>query len=219
MEKRENNKIKFKRSRIVLTLVYAALSVAAFSLRVLVPPERRYIRQLIVLVGTLFLILTAISFLRLFTYEIRRELYRRVSKALFNAGEKWRAVKAKVRKLLGLPEKSDLAGSDERKIVFDEERRKRKQKPLPKLKYSDLNDNRSRIRFLFARYVIDRASKDDPPIISDTAGDMEKKLPDEKEKAPLVEIYRVARYAPEEVAVSDSDVVVQAAFVGTSGKI
>ena len=104
METNERKKIKFKRSRVIVTWVLFVLSVAAYSTGPFIPADHRYLRQLSVLVGTLLLIAALISFLKLFTYEIRMELYRRVSRALFAAGEKWRAVRARVRKLLGLPE-------------------------------------------------------------------------------------------------------------------
>lgn len=214
------NKIKFKRYRVVLTCIYAILSVAAYSSCAFVSPDRRYLRQLTVLIGTILAVIALISFFKLFTYEIRRELYRRISQALFNAEEKWRNLKARIRKILGLPERSELGGKDERSIIFDDSSRKaRKERKIPRIKYSDLTDNRSRLRFLWAKYVITKAVKDDPPIASDTCREIEFKLPDEDGKEELFNVYRGARYAQNDSEIPDVEVMKFAGFVGTSGKI
>ena len=219
MEQNGRKKIKFKRSRVILTWVLFVLSVAAYSTAPFIPPDHRYLRQLSVLVGTLLMIATLFSFLRLFTYEIRMELYRRMSRVLVAAGEKWRSVKARVRKFFGLPERADLRGKDERTIVTADRERRNRNRPLPRARYSDMKENRARIRFLWAKYVIDRADREDPPVISDTPREIGDKLSDDDVKDGLFALYRTARYAPDDVRISDRDVVREAELVGTSGKI
>ena len=219
--KNERKKIKFKRSRIILTLVYLALTVGVFSSLAFVPrdPDLRYLRHLIVMLGTIFAIITLISFLKLFTREIRMELYRRISQALFNASEKWRSIKATIRRKLGLPERADMRGRDERNIVFDPEKSARRAaKRPPKIKYSEMNDNRRRIRFLWAKYVTEH-TKDDPPTISDTPENIKSKIDDAAVNDRIFELYQTARYSPKKYEIADADVLEQAKIIGTKGKI
>ncbi|MBQ7161350.1 MAG: hypothetical protein IJR90_06555 [Clostridia bacterium] len=219
MEDPNKIKIKFKRSRVILTAVYAVICAAVYSAAPFVPEEHPYLRQLTVFVGTVLLIITLVSFFKLFTYEIRRELYRRITVALFNAGKVWRTIKKSVRRFLGLPDRVDLKGEDERTIVFDGERRRRRDVKRKKVKYSDLDSNRTRIRFLFAKYIIEHTAKEDPPEISDTPSELGRKLPEGEESSELIGIYLPARYAPDRFEVTTSDVERIAGFVGTSGKI
>ncbi len=219
MKDSERKKIKFKRSRVIVTCILFAVSIGFYSLGPFIPEDHRYLTQLTVLLGTLSLIGAFFSFLKLFTYEIRVELYRRISRALVAAGEKWRQVKAKVRRMLGLPERAELAGADERRIVMSGAADRKKKKPLPKAKYSDMKENRLRVRFLGAKYVIDRASADDPPSVSATPREIGDKLADDEIKADLFALYRTARYAPEGAVTPDGEVSRQAKLVGTSGRI
>ena len=220
MEKKPKNKIKFKRSRLILTAVYAFVSASLYCVVPMVPPVHRYVRQLFIMLGTMVLILTMVSFFKLFTREIRQELYRRISEAMFNAGEKWRKFKATVRKKLGLPEKTVLGGRDERHIVFegDDVRAARRKRPH-RLKYSDMTNNRERIRFLWAKYVIDTMKKETQPSVSNTPAEIKDLLgtgPDDEE---LFMLYYDARYTPDDRDIPAKAVVRQAEFVGTRGKI
>ena len=217
---KEKNKIKFKRSRVIATCVLFVLTCAVFSLSAFVPPDRRYLNQLIILIGTVMLVITLVSFFKLFTAEIRRELYRRISQAMFNAGEKWRAVRARVRKFFGLPERADMRGQDERRIVFDDTRRSgSKKKEFPKVRYSQLDDNRKRVRFLWAKYVIDRSNKETSPAVYNTPEEIRGILPEDAENEELFGLYYAARYSPSGTLISDEETLRQAKFVGTNGKI
>ena len=222
MKKIEKKKIKFKRSRIVITLIYLTVTVAVFASLAFIPrdPELRYLRHVVVALGALIAVLTIISFLKLFTYEIRMELYRRISQAMFNASEKWRSFKAAVRRKLGLPERAEMRGRDERNIVMDPERASRKaRKNIRRIKYSDMHDNKMRIRFLWLKYVAEHTGDNDPPVISDTPEKILRKINDPHPNKDIFALYRTARYTSERTVIDSDAVSAQAELIGTKGKI
>jgi len=220
MKKSERKKIRFSRKRIAATSVLFVLTAAVYSSYAFVPPEYRYIRQLVIVVGSLLSVITLVSFAKLFTGEIRRELYRRISEAMFNVGEKWRSFKAAVRKRLGLPEKPDDRSRDVRHIVFDsDDRRRSRVSRIEKLKYSAMENDRRRIRFLWAKYVVENTAKEDPPSIADTPNEISGKITAHQPNTELFELYHTARYAGDGAKIDPQAVIRQANVVGTKGKI
>lgn len=218
--KREKQPIRFERKRLVITAVYLALSILTYQAASWLPKEHRYIYQGFFTVATVFLILFFRSLLKLFTREIRLELYGRISEAMFNMGKRWRAVKKKIREKLGLKERTVIGGTDERHIVFDNEIRRGRKKRSARQKYTDMTTNRERIRFLWAKYIISFAKQGLTPSISQTPDEIKDSLEVREEMGDrLFSLYYTARYAPDSVGIDDHDVNDQAEFVGTKGKL
>lgn len=218
--KREKQPIKFDRKRLVITTIYLALSILTYQAASWLPKEHRYFYQGFVTVATVFLILFFRSALKLFTREIRLELYQRISEAMFNAGKRWRAVKKKIREKLGLKERTFIGGTDERHIVFDNEIRRGRKKRSARQKYTDMTTNRERIRFLWAKYIISFAKQGMQPSVSQTPDEIKDSLEIREEMGEaLFGLYYTARYAPDDVNIDDHDVNDQAEFVGTKGKL
>ena len=219
MKKTTENKIRFSRPRLIVTGVLAVITASLYLASMYPHPTYRYFRQGMVFIATAMLVLTLYCGARLFTREIRKELYRRISEAMFNAAEKWRQVRAIIRKKLGLPDKARLTGKDERRIFFKDDEVKTKTKKYKKRSYSDMPDNRRRIRFLWAKYVLDKQSKKTAPTVSQTPDEIRSTLNTGLPDAKLFALYYTARYAPRDRAIDNRDVVETANFVGTGGKI
>lgn len=218
--KREKQPIKFERKRLVITAVYLVLALTTYQLSTYVPDEHRYVYQGFITVGSVFLILFFRSAWKLFTREIRLELYQRISEAMFNAGKRWRAVKKKIREKLGLKERTFIGGSDERHIVFDSDIRRGRRKRAARQKYTDMTTNRERIRFLWAKYIISFAKQGMQPSVSQTPDEIKDSLEVREEMGEaLFGLYYTARYAPDNVTIDDHDVNDQAEFVGTKGRL
>lgn len=218
--KREKQPIRFDRKRLVITAIYLALSILTYQAASWLPKEHRYIYQGFFTVATVFLILFFRSLLKLFTHEIRLELYGRISEAMFNIGKRWRAVKKKIREKLGLKERTYIGGSDERSIIFDNEVRRTRKKRLARQKYSDMTTNRERIRFLWAKYIVSFAKQGLTPSISQTPDEIKDSLEIREEMGErLFSLYYTARYSPDDITIDDHDVNDQAEFVGTKGKL
>ncbi len=218
--KREKQPIKFERKRLIITAVYLILALATYQASVYIPDERRYVYQGFITVGSIFLILFFRSAWKLFTREIRLELYQRISEAMFNAGKRWRAVRKKIREKLGLKERTVMHGIDERRIVFDNEIRRGRKRRVARQRYTDMTTNRERIRFLWAKYIISFAKQGMQPSISQTPDEMKSTLDVREEMGEnLFGLYYTARYAPDDVTIDDHDVNDQAEFVGTKGKL
>ena len=80
-------------------------------------------------------------------------------------------------------------------------------------------DNRSRIRFLWAKYVLEKQRRETAPTISQTPAEIRRTLNTGLPDGKLFSLYYTARYAPESRSIADRDVVETADFVGTGGKV
>lgn len=218
--KREKQPIKFERKRLTVTIIYLILSFAIYQAAIFVPNERRYVYQGFIAVGTIFLVLFFRSAWKLFTREIRLELYKRLSETMFNMGERWRSVKNKIRQKLGLKKKTIIRGSDERRIIFDNDIRRGRRKRSERRKYTDMTTNRERIRFLWAKYIISFTKQGMQPSISQTPNEIKNSFEVREEMGEnLFGLYYTARYAPDKVTIDDRTVNDQAEFVGTKGRL
>ena len=221
MKKHEKQPIKFERKRLIITIVYLCLSLISYQVTVYINKEtHRYLYQCVFALGTALLILFCLSARKLFTRDIMLELYRRMSEAMFNAGQRWRRITKKIREKLGIKERTMMRGVDERSIVFDNEIRRGRKKRAARQRYSDMTNNRERIRFLWAKYVISLTKKGQQPSVSQTPDEMLESFEIIEEPAEeLFSLYYTARYAPDDTIIDDHDVNDQAEFVGTKGRL
>ena len=204
---------------MIATAIFATISAGLYIGAQYPTPEYRYFRQGMIFLATAMLVLALYCFARLFTPEIRKELYRRMSEALFNAAENIRRFRAIIRKKLGLSDKAKLKGKDERRIVFSDGRDPARREKHKRRRYSEMPDNRSRIRFLWAKYVLEKQRRETAPTISQTPAEIRRTLNTGLPDGKLFSLYYTARYAPESRSIADRDVVETADFVGTGGKV
>ena len=193
-------RIVFSRKRIVLTLIYLGVSLLLFYIWWLVPREHRYYRQFIMFFAFGTLILSVISFFKLFTREIRMELYRRISSVMMNVTGRMRRVAERVLNALGIKSVTKLRPEDEVRIIISRDDRpaRRKSKPIDKKKFSQLDDDRERIRFMYIRFLQWKQKKEKTPVYSyQTPKEIEVTAASNETEHALFDLYTPVRYSPD----------------------
>ena len=143
---------------------------------------------------------------KLFTKEIRQELYRRLSKAIFNVAEKLKAAADKVRKKLGIKPKVRRRSADEVNIIINDDRtRRKKRKPVTKKRFSSLTEDAERIRFMYVKLIEYKQKKKGNCHSYDTPNELEKKVAENDTEHELFTLYTPVRYA-EKAYVTPEDV-------------
>ena len=217
--KNKKVKIKFHRPRLIRATIYFLISLGFLQASMLIEKSYKYLKQVVGFVGILFLILSFVAFGKLFTKEIRAELFRRISSALFNATKPFRIVINKIKEKLGLNRQMMNGDDDEKTIVIVKNERLRKKSAYKHHKYSDMRSNRERIRFLWTKYILDKKQKNQKFAISYTPSEIKDSLDIEDNGTQLFALYYPARYGGDDIKINNKDVEAQADFVGTGGKI
>lgn len=203
MKKNDPNRVKlhFNKKRLYIAIVFFILGVLFVSSLSYIPESAKYPRQLLGFAAIVSFILGFIFLARLFDKDIRRELYRRVGIVFSSVSLKIQKIVDKIYEKLGIDRTTRKQRRDERSIVFEEENgtRTRRRKVKPK-KYSEMTTNKERLRFLWAKFILDRKTKNNTPAIYDTPIEMMKRFCDfscEGERA-LYSGYLSARYTSPE---------------------
>lgn len=154
-KKNENRtKIVFSKKRLRLVLLFLALSVLGFYLSMGLDEKLKYPRQICGFFGIAFLVLTCYHIGKLFTLEIRQELYKRVSSAIFNFLSKIKDVTEKIKKKLGIKSLNGLYSRDEMRIIINDDRvRAKKEKPITKKRFSALENDAQRLRYIYVKFI------------------------------------------------------------------
>ena len=199
-------KIAFSKKRLASVVFFAALAALLIYLSVALNPEYKYVRQFCAFFGYVSIALTLYNTGKLFTKEIRRELYRRLTKAIFNVTDKLKKIVDKVRKKLGIKPNIRHRSEDEINIIIRDDRvRKKKQKPITKKRFSSLTEDAERIRFMYVKLIEYKQKKKGNCHSYDTPNELKKKVAENDTERELFGLYTPVRYAekayvtPEEV--------------------
>ncbi len=199
-------KIVFSKKRLILVGIFAALAALFLYFSVALNPVYKYIRQFCAFFGYVCIILDIYHMGRLFTKDIRQELYRRLSKAIFNVAEKLKAVVDKVRQKLGIKPKVRHRSQDEVNIIIRDDRvRQKKQKPITKKRFNSLTEDAERIRFMYVKLIEYKQKKKGNCHSYDTPHELERKVAENDTEHELFGLYTPVRYA-EKAYVTAEDV-------------
>lgn len=215
-------KLHFNKKRLYIAIAFFALGVLLVASLSYIPLTAKYPRQLLGFASIVSFVLGFVFIAKLFDREIRRELYRRVGTIFSSVSMRFRKIVDKIYEKLGIGRTTRKQRRDERSIVFEEEnvgrrhRRKVKQK-----KYSDLTTNKERLRFLWAKFILDKKTKNNTPAVYDTPVEMMRRYCDlsgDHEQA-LYHGYLNARYTNPESDISPEIVNSNYKFVAGDKKI
>lgn len=199
-------KIVFSKKRIRLIILLTALALLFLYLSRALDVSYKYVRQFCAFFGYVSIALDLYHTGKLFTKEIRQEIYRRLGKAIFNVAEKLKAVADKVRKKLGIKPKVRHRSTDEVNIIIRDDRiRKKKQKPVTKKRFSSLTEDAERIRFMYVKLIEYKQKKKGNCHSYDTPHELEDKVADNETEHELFSLYTPVRYA-EKAYVTPEDV-------------
>ena len=199
-------KIVFSKKRLRLIILLTALTFLFLYLSRALDVRYKYIRQFCAFFGYVSIILDVYHMGKLFTKEIRQELYRRLSKAIFNVAEKLKAAADKVRKKLGIKPKVRRRSADEVNIIINDDRtRRKKRKPVTKKRFSSLTEDAERIRFMYVKLIEYKQKKKGNCHSYDTPNELEKKVAENDTEHELFTLYTPVRYA-EKAYVTPEDV-------------
>ncbi len=189
-------RIVFSKKRLRLIILFTALALLFLYLSRALDVKYKYIRQFCAFFGYVSIILDLYHMGKLFTKEIRQELYRRFSKAIFNVTEKLKAVVDKIRKKLGIKPKVRHRSQDEVNIIIRDDRvRQKKQKPITKKRFNSLTEDAERIRFMYVKLIEYKQKKKGNCHSYDTPLELEKKVAENETEHELFELYTPVRYA------------------------
>lgn len=199
-------KIVFSKKRLRAVLLFLCLTFLCLYFSVALDPKFKYIRQGFAFLGYTSCILTLYHFGKLFTREIRQELYRRISKVLFGVAEKLKAIVDKVKDKLGIRSAKLQRHRDEVRIIINDDRElRKKKKAITKKRFSQMEDDLQRIRYMYAKYLIYKQKKGENVYTYQTPEELKHKVAKGETEEELFDIYVPVRYAetptvtPEEV--------------------
>lgn len=205
-KREEYVKIVFDKKRLRLSAICFVLSLSGFYLSVGLDEKLKYPRQVCGFFGIVFLILTLVNISKLFTLEIRQELYKRLSSAIFNFLTKLKVVTDKIKDKLGIKTVIGLHSGDEVRIIIDDDRQKRKKaKPITKKRFSQLENDSQRIRYMYVKFLGWKDKKGELCHVYNTPKELEVKTAENETEHALFDLYTPVRYAqapqitPEEV--------------------
>ena len=217
--KNDRQKIVFSKKRLRLIIFLIALAALLFYLSAALNPAYKYVRQFCAFFGYVSIALICYHTGKLFTKEIRQELYRRLSKALFNIAEKLKVLADKVRKKLGIKPKVRRRSTDEVNIIINDDRiRTKKQKPVTKKRFNSLTEDRDRIRFMYVKFIEYKQKQKGNCHSYDTPLELEKKVAENDTEHELFELYTPVRYA-KEAYVTPEDVKKQYDYLSKKMKL
>ncbi|MBR5516288.1 MAG: hypothetical protein IKU52_08815 [Clostridia bacterium] len=198
----KNKEIRFKiftfdRNRLIISSVYLFISLSLLTAFGWVPKEYKYTRQFLVVFGFVFLVVFIYSLRKILTKESKLELYRRIGNAFMNFITKITVINQKIRKALGLKERNRLYSDDEKRIIIkDEHKRNRKKKDMiTQKKFSSLDDNRERVRFIYAAYIKAQRKKGDSASHDQTPLEIKKHAAKTETEGRLFDLYTPVRYS------------------------
>lgn len=197
-------RIRFNRKKLYISVSFFTLSVILICTLNSLPAASRYPRQMLGFGAIVAFICGMVFLAKLFTVEIRHELYRRIGRIFSSVSLRVQAIVDRVFEKLGIERASRRSGRDERSIVFDDSTgtkvRRRREKPK---KYGDLTSNRERLRFIWAKYITDRKTKKNTPAVYDTPIEMMRRFSDltGEDEQFLYTGYLASRYTDEQVEI------------------
>lgn len=197
MKNKENRqKIVFSKKRIRIVFLFLCLALLFLYFSVALDPKYKYLRQGFAFSGYVCIALTLYNFGKLFTREIRLELYRRISKALFGVAEKLKAMVDKVKNKLGIKSVKRYRPRDEVRIIINDDRDlRKKKKALAKKRFSQLENDAQRIRYMYARYLIHKQKKGENVYTYQTPDELKQRIATGETEAELFDVYTPVRYA------------------------
>ncbi len=218
-KKEDRVKIRFSRKRILITLGYTLLSSILLYISTYIKnPELRYLRQFVVFFGFVALIFALISFGKLFTKEIRQEMYRRASSVMFNILSKLKVITDRIKSALGIQSVIKLRSDDEVRIIIQEDNRpKTKTKPLTKKRFSQLEDDCERIRFFYVKLLGIKQKQGKSVYSYQSPKEIKGKTADNETEKDLFDLYTPVRYAYQP-RISPEDVKKQYDYFTDNGK-
>ncbi|MBR6514508.1 MAG: hypothetical protein IKT46_06715 [Clostridia bacterium] len=203
---KNRQKIVFSKKRLIAVGIFTALAALFIYLSFAIKAEHKYVRQFCAFFGYVSIALDLYNIGRLFTKEIRQELYRRISKAFFNIAQKLKDVAEKVKKRLGIKTNTRSRSSDEVNIIINDDRvRRKKQRPVTKRRFSSLSEDSDRIRFMYVKFIEYKQKKKGNCHSYDTPNELEEKVAENETEHELFDIYNPVRYA-EKAYVTPNDV-------------
>jgi len=188
--------IKFERKRLIISGIYILLSLCFFTAYAWISEDYKYTRQFMAFFGYAFIVIFLISLKKLFTPEIRAELYRIVGQGILGFVAKINIIKKKIKKTLGIKDREVLYSDDEKRIILRENIKKRKNtKSISQRRFSSLTDNRERLRFIYARYIISVRKNGKSCNHCNTPEELKKTIATSEKESELFELYTPVRYS------------------------
>lgn len=218
----KKNRLNFNKKRIFLTAVYIALAFIFLQVTFYIPDKHRYYRQFTTVLSIAFFIITVISFSKLFTREIRFELYQRISQMFLNVSDKFRKLTDKIKKKLGIKERVLLRGKDEKSFIFNYDDGKSKNLFFNKknnLHWRDMKTNAEKIRYLYIKYILFKIKKGYAFKFNTTPNEISRELRLDDEAGELFAVYYDARYSGGRINIPNEIVDRQEKFIKTFGKL
>lgn len=196
-KEKNRKRIRFDRKRLIISGIYAFISLCFFTAHAWIPAEYKYTRQFMAFFGYAFIVIFLVSLKKLFTPEIRAELYRRLGQGVLGFVSKINIIRKKIRQKLGIKERELLYSDDEKRIIVDNNARKkrRSEKPLTERKFSSLTDNSERLRFIYAKFIISQRKEGKSCNPCHTPEELREKTVTAEKEHKLFDLYTPTRYA------------------------
>lgn len=198
----KNKEIRFKifvfnRNRLIISAVYFTLSIALFTAYGWTPKEFKYTRQFLWVFGFLFFGIFIYSLTKILTKESKMEIYRRVGNVFMNFAAKLTVIKKKILKALGLKDSTLLYSDDEKRIIIKEDAKRnlRKKDMLTQKRFSSLDNNRERLRYMYASYIKAERKKGDPATPDQTPLEIKPITAKTETESKLFDLYTPVRYS------------------------
>lgn len=198
----KNNEIRFKvfifnKTRVIISSVYLFISLTLLTIFGWVPKEYKYTRQFLVVFGFLFLIIFILSLKKILTRESILQIYRLVGNAFMNFVTKINVVKQKIRKALGLKERTRLHSDDEKRIIIKDDgtRKLRKKDMITQKRFSHLDNNRDRLRFIYATFIKAQRKNGEAANPDQTPNELKVTNAKTDTEGKLFDLYTPVRYA------------------------
>ena len=127
------------------------------------------------------------------------ELYRRIGNAFMGFVAKLTVIKQKIKKVLGIKEGSLLYSDDEKRIIIKEDnlKRRRKKDMITQKKFSALDNDRERVRFIYASFIKAERKKGESCNPDQTPLELKEFTAKTATEGKLFDLYTPVRYSKE----------------------
>ena len=190
----------------VLLAVMIALAVAAVLMYG--KPAFAVVLPFIYVLYAIVLFFFAKTLIKLYLKYFKEKKERKESRIRKKIKAFFRSADEKIRKFLNLKPRGAFFGGDDTEYREKDGyyKRKREKGADRRIKWSDLRENREKIRYLFAARVSEGISDGAPVSSSDTARQIEKKIGKDDRDELLFSLYESVRYTDKNEPISDGTV-------------
>ena len=189
-------------------LLLAAVALAVIALIIYGKPAFSYVLQGIYVVYAVVLFFFVKTLIQLYLKYFRQKKERKESRLRKKIRSFFKAADEKIRRFFNLKPRGAFFGGDDTEYSEKELRRagRREKGADRRLKWSDLRENRQKIRYLFAARVSEGISDGASISASDTARQIEKKISKTERDETLFSLYESVRYTNKNEPIDDGTV-------------